>query len=100
LRETAGFQPVRCEPGRRAKANHSMTGRKRSDGETGVESLPRDESGGDLLTAQAVPGLKVARARFRLWHGTCEPASRHRPARGCRVGESETPKQRKLQGAE
>ena len=31
MRETAGFQPVRCEPRRRAKANHSMTRRKRRD---------------------------------------------------------------------
>ena len=80
MRETAGSQPVRCEPRRRAKANQPMTGRKRSDGiETGVESLPRDEPGGNLLTAQVVPGLKVARARFRLWCGTWEPALRYRP---------------------
>jgi hypothetical protein len=62
--------------------------------------LPRDELGGRLLTARAVSGLKVARARFRLWCGTWEPASRRSPARGCRAGESETPKQQKLQGAE
>jgi hypothetical protein len=36
-----------------------MTGRRRSDGiKTGVESLRRDELGGDLLIAQAVPGLR------------------------------------------
>lgn len=80
MRETARRERVRCEPRRRAEANQPMTGRKRIDGiKTGVESLPRDESGGDLLTAQAVPGLKVARARFRLWCGTCEPALRHGP---------------------
>jgi hypothetical protein len=68
-----------------------MTGRKRSDGiKTGVESLPRDEPGGNLLTAQVVPGLKVARARFRLWCGTCEPASRYGSAVQL-AGESETP---------
>ena len=51
-----------------------MTRRKRSDDiKTGVESLPRDEPGGDLLTAQAVSGMKVARAWLRLWHGTWEP---------------------------
>jgi hypothetical protein len=103
--ETADRESVRYEPRRRAKANHSMTGRKRSDGiKTGVESLPRDEPGGSLLTAQVVPGLKVARARFRLWCGTWEPASRYRSA-GCRTSsppadESETPKQMNLQGAE
>jgi retron-type reverse transcriptase len=96
--ETASREDVRCEPRRRAKANHSMTGRKHIDDiKTGVESLPRDELGGSLLTARAVSGLKVARARFRLWHGTWEPASRYRPAR---AGESEIPKQQKLQGAE
>ena len=100
-----GSEPVRCEPRRRAEANHPMTGRKRIDGiKNGVESLPRDEPGGYLPTAQAVPGLKVARARFRLWHGTCEPASRYRPAVhwtcGPPAGESETPKWQKPQGAE
>ena len=99
--EKAFREDVRCEPRRRAKANHSMTGRKRSgDIETGVESLSRDELGGSLLTARAVSGLKVARARFRLWCGTWEPAPRYRSARGCRAGESETPKQQKLRGAE
>ena len=82
-----------------------MTGRKRIDGiKSGVESLPRDEPGGNLPTAQAVPGLKVARARFRLWHGTCEPASRYRPAvhwtPGPPVDKSETPKWQKPRGAE
>ena len=100
-----GLEPVRCEPRRRAEANHPMTGRKRIDGiKSGVESLPRDEPGGYLPTAQAVPGLKVARARFRLWHGTCEPASRYRPAVhwtcGPPAGESETPKWQKPRGAE
>lgn len=91
MRQTADCQSVRCEPRRRARANHPMTGRKRSDGiKTGVESLPRDEPGGNLLTAQVVPGLKVARARFRLWCGTCEPASRYGSAVQL-AGESETP---------
>jgi len=59
--EKAGFEPVRCEPRRRAEANHPMTGRKRMyDIKSGVESLPRYESGGNLSTAQAVSGLKVA----------------------------------------
>jgi len=100
-----GSEPVRCEPRRRAEANHPMTGRKRIDGiKSGVESLPRDEPGGNLPTAQAVPGLKVARARFRLWHGTCEPASRYRPAvhwtPGPPVDKSETPKWQKPREAE
>jgi len=81
LRRRRAVERVRCEPRRRAKANHSMTGRKRMyDIKTGVESLPRDELGGNLPTARVVSGLKVARARFRLWCGTWEPASRHGPA--------------------
>jgi hypothetical protein len=53
-----------------------MTCRKRSDDiETEGESFPRDESGGDLLTAQAVSGIKAARAQVRLWCGTCEPVA-------------------------
>ena len=76
-----------------------MTGRKRMDDiKTGAGSLLRDELGGDLLTARVVSGLKVARARLRLWCGTWEPASRYGPA--LVAGESEIPKQRKLRGAE
>ena len=58
------------------KANESeplMKCRKRIDGiETGVQLLPRDDSGGYLSTALAVPGTKVARARFRRRCGTWE----------------------------
>jgi hypothetical protein len=43
--------------------------------ETGVQSLPRDEPGGCLLTGQVVTGVEVARARFRRWHGTWEPVA-------------------------
>jgi hypothetical protein len=47
--------------------------RKRIDDiETGVQLLPRDESGGYLSTALVVSGIKVARARFRRWCGTWE----------------------------
>jgi RNA-directed DNA polymerase len=38
-----------------------LTCRKRRDGvKTGCESLTREESGGDLLTAQAASGIKAA----------------------------------------
>jgi hypothetical protein len=64
---------------RAEKANVSeplMRCRKRSgDIETGVGILPRDESGGCLLTGQVVSGMKVARARFRRQHGTWEPVA-------------------------
>ena len=65
---------------RTEKANASeplMKCRKRTDDiKTGEKSLPRDEPGGNLLTAQAVSGMKVARARPRLLCGTREPATR------------------------
>jgi Group II intron, maturase-specific domain len=53
-----------------------MTCRKRmNDVKTGVESLPRDQRWGDPLTASAASGIKVARVRFRLEHGTWEPVA-------------------------
>jgi hypothetical protein len=66
-----------------------MTGRKRSDGiKTGVESLPRDEPGGNLLTA----------------HGTWEPAPRYglavHWAESPPAGRSEILKWQKPRGAE
>jgi hypothetical protein len=53
--------------------------------ETGVQSLPRDEPGGCLLIGQVVTGVKVARARFRLRHGTWEPVAPLVPV-GCWTG--------------
>ena len=47
----------------------------------------RDEPGGYLLTALVVTGVKVARARFRHWHGTCEPVAPMVLA-GCWAGRS------------
>jgi hypothetical protein len=64
---------------RARKANASeplMTCRKRSeDIKTEEWSLPREESGGNLSTAQVVSGMKVARAWLRLLSGTWEPAA-------------------------
>ena len=64
---------------RAGKANVSeplLKRRKRSGViRTGVQSLPRDEPGGCLLTGQVVTGVKVARARFRHQHGTWEPVA-------------------------
>jgi hypothetical protein len=58
------------------KANVSeplMKCRKRSDDiKTGVQLLPRDESGGCLSIGLVVSGMKVARARFRHQCGTWE----------------------------
>jgi len=70
------------------------TCRKRiGDAKTGVESLPREEPGGNLPTAQVVSGTKVARSWFRPWCGTWEPGLRcggrrsGLGARGSREGE-------------
>jgi len=53
-----------------------MTCRKRRNGvETGRESLSRDQSGGNLSTAQAASGMKAARTRSRLLCGTWEPVT-------------------------
>jgi hypothetical protein len=53
-----------------------MRRRKRiGDIKTGVESLPREESGGCLLIGQAVSGVKVARAWSGLLCGTREPVA-------------------------
>jgi hypothetical protein len=53
-----------------------MTCRKRmNDVKTGVESLLRDQRWGDPLTASAASGIKVARVRFWLEHGTWEPVA-------------------------
>jgi hypothetical protein len=70
------------------------------DIKTGVESLPRDEPGGCLLTGQVVSGMKAARAQSGRPCGTWEPvASIPRP--GEVLGwDGERFKQVKLRGAE
>jgi retron-type reverse transcriptase len=77
--ERCGHGAPRARQVRAEKASESeplMTCRKRIDDiETGRESFSRDEPGGDLLTAQAVSGIKAARAQLRLWCGTCEPVA-------------------------
>jgi Group II intron, maturase-specific domain len=53
-----------------------MTCRKRRDDvKTGVESLSRDQRGGDPLTARVASGIKVARVRSWLEQGTWEPVA-------------------------
>jgi hypothetical protein len=73
------------------KANESepLVKRRKRSGviETGVQLLPRDESGGNLLTGQAVTGVKVARARSRHRHETWEPVAPAVPV-GCWTGRS------------
>ena len=54
----------------------AMTCRKRMDDvKTGVESLPRDQRGGDPLTARVASGMKVARVRSWLGDVTWEPVA-------------------------
>jgi hypothetical protein len=76
---------------RTKKANASeplMTCRKDIDGiETEESRYLGKQPGGNLPTAQVVPGMKVARAWLRLWHETWEPGASkvaaglgHRPA--------------------
>src|SRR5712692_3625278 len=67
-----GAPPGRQVRARKANASEPlMTCRKRSDDiKTEEESLPREEPGGNLSTAQAVSGMKVARAWLRLLGGT------------------------------
>jgi hypothetical protein len=67
---------------------------------TGVQSLPRDEPGGCLLTGQVVSGVKVARARFRHWHGTWEPVAPMALAGWCPGRERGDRERRTLRGAE
>ena len=103
--EKARCQRVRCGSRRRAKAIPLMKCRKRIDGvETGVASLPRDESGGSLLTGQVASGIEVARAWSGLLCGTREPvAPMGRPASGAvlscgRSSGARTPSSRSARG--
>jgi len=86
----------------KANVSEPLGKRRKRSGviETGVQSLPRDEPGGCLLTGQVVTGVEVARARFRRWHGTWEPVARQCRSGVGPAGRRESPKQRKLQGVE
>jgi hypothetical protein len=72
----------------KANASEPLLKRRKRSGviKTGVQSLPRDEPGGCLLTGQVVTGVKVARARFRHQHGTWEPVAPMALA-GCWAGQ-------------
>ena len=71
----------------KANVSEPLLKRRKRSGviKTGVQSLPRDEPGGCLLTGQVVTGVKVARARFRHQHGTWEPVAPTALA-GCQSG--------------
>lgn len=56
-----------------------------------------DKPGGDLLTAPAASGVKRARARFRLLHGTGEPVVLESPWHARGGGSSPSGRNRKGQ---
>ena len=89
---------------RAGKANVSeplLKRRKRSGViKTRVQSLPWEEPGGCLLTGQVVTGVKVARARFRHWHGTWEPVAPMRRERSKREAPARIGVPRRGTGAE
>ena len=65
----------------RKRTSRRQVEKRSTDIKTGVARLSRDKSGGDLLTAQVVSGLKVARAWFRLLvrnAGTCASMRREK----------------------
>ena len=56
-----------------------------------------DKPGGDLLTAPAASGVKRARARFRLLHGTGEPVVLESGVKCAGGGSSSSGRNRKRQ---
>jgi hypothetical protein len=72
VRGKAVVRGGRYEPRRRTKVNHRRRVVKPGDIKTGVLMLSWDKSEGNLPTALAVSGMKVARAWFGLCNGTGE----------------------------
>jgi hypothetical protein len=69
-------RPCQVRIGKATAREPPMTCRKRmNDVKTGVESLLRDQRWGDPLTASVASGMKVARVRAWLEHGTWEPVA-------------------------
>ena len=86
---------------KKANASEPLTTcrKRRDDIKTKAESLPWEEPGRNLLTAQVVSGMKVARARLRLLCGTWEPVASTRRLVGLAVSrEREIPKQQTCKG--
>lgn len=64
----------RCDPMKANESEPRMKCRNALDDiESGSARMIRDESGGCLLSGQAVSGMYAARAWVRLLHGTWEP---------------------------
>ena len=105
LAETARHRARQVWITKASESEPPMRRRKRiGDIETGVESLPRDESGGCLLIGQVVSGVKVARAWSGLSCGTREPVaptgwSASGAARSCgRSSQARTPSSGNCEG--
>jgi hypothetical protein len=72
VRGKAVVRGGRYEPRRRTKVNHRRRVVKPGGIKTGALMLSWDESEGNLFTALAVPGMKMARAWLGLCNGTGE----------------------------
>jgi hypothetical protein len=72
VRGKAVVRGGRCEPRRRTRVNHRRRVVKLGGIKTRALMLSWDKSEGNLLTALAVPGMKMARAWFGLCNGTGE----------------------------
>src|SRR3954465_15132638 len=72
VRGKAVVRGGRCEPRRRTRVNHRRRVVKPGGIKTRTLMLSWDKSEGNLSTALAVPGMKMARAWFGLCNGTGE----------------------------
>jgi hypothetical protein len=72
VRGKAVVEGGRYEPRRRARVNHRRRVVTLGGIKTRALMLSWDESEGNLFTALAVPGMKMARAWFGLCNGTGE----------------------------
>ena len=101
-RDGKGGQSVRQVWARKtSESEPPMTCRKfRDDIRTDVAIQRRGEPGGNLSTAQAVSGIKVARAWSGRWHGTWEPVASIASRRSCGLVEPPGGREGERQGAE
>ena len=98
-----GRQPVRCEPRRRAKANHSMTRRKRRDDiKTGGNRCPGMSLVDTCLLTRWCPAWRWRElgSGSGAERGNLAPDTESGPSCSHWAGESETPKWQKPRGVE
>ena len=76
VKEKARRDRVRCGSGRRTRVNHRRSVESVwTTSEPGSSRCSGISAGGDPLTASVASGIKVARARSWLEHGTWEPVA-------------------------